>query len=442
MTPLAALALLAGLASNPAPDDASAGELPVVVLIGDSIRMGYAPFVAERLAGKARVFSPEENGGDTANVLKSLEAWAVQTSPTVIHFNAGLHDLKLDRQTGRHQVDLDDYRANLVRIRRVLEDQTAARLIFATTTPVLDERHRARKPFDRRESDVRDYNRAALGVLASPLIAVDDLHEFVVNELGPEEALVADGVHYTEDASRALAARVAASIEVALDEPEATSEAVCRWTREAPKLDGKLDDPAWEQAAVLDKFPAFWAGKESTGSTRARLLWDEEALYFAAEMTDAELKSYGSKRNDMIWNGDVFELFFKPDAEKPAYYEFQVNPRSVILELAFPRRGFDFATLAARPPMGFRAVAAADGTVDTPGDRDRGWSVEGMIPWTLFAPTGGKPEPGATWTFALCRYDYGPEGTEPILTSSAPLRRPSFHRYEDYGRLTFEGPQK
>ena len=75
------------------------------------------------------------------------------------------------------------------------------------------------------------------------------------------------------------------------------------------------------------------------------------------------------------------------------------------------------------------------------GDRDEGWSVEGRIPWSAFAPTGGKPKPGAEWLFAICRYDYGPKGTDPITMSSAPLTRPSFHRYEDYGKLRFDGPK-
>jgi hypothetical protein len=155
-------------------------------------------------------------------------------------------------------------------------------------------------------------------------------------------------------------------------------------------------------------------------------------------MTDRELRSFGTKRNDTLWEGDVFELFFKPALDKPAYYEFQANPRSLILELAFSKRGEDFATLAARPPLGMRAVAKVDGTLDQPGDLDRSWTVEGLIPWSAFAPTGGRPKVGDSWSFALCRYDYGPEGTEPVLTSSAPLQRMSFHRFEDYGRLTFE----
>ena len=48
----------------------------------------------------------------------------------------------------------------------------------------------------------------------------------------------------------------------------------------------------------------------------------------------------------------------------------------------------------------------------------------------------------ARWLFALCRFDYGPEGTKPTMVSSAPLSKPSFHRYEDYGRLIFEGPPR
>lgn len=224
--------------------------------------------------------------------------------------------------------------------------------------------------------------------------------------------------------------------------PPATEEAVCARAETAPVIDGKLDEKVWSAAPVIDRFPAFWAGVEGGKATRARLLWDDRAFYFAAEMDDSELRSFGTRRNDRIWEGDVFEVFLKPSRDRPEYYEFQVNPRSVILELAFPERGFDFATLAARPPLGMTAVAVCQGTVDQTGDRDRGWTVEGRIPWSVFAPSGGRPAAGSVWSFALCRYDYGPPETKPVTTSSAPLTRPSFHRYEDYGKLRFQGPQR
>ncbi len=226
---------------------------------------------------------------------------------------------------------------------------------------------------------------------------------------------------------------------VGSDDPPVTREAFCRRVEAPPVIDGELDDPAWRQAErdAIVHFPAFWSGTDNGDGTRARLVWDDDALYFATTMTDSEVRSYGRKRNDTLWLGDVFELFFKPSNDSPRYYEFQVNPCSVILELPFPQRGDDFDEIAALPPSGFAAVARVDGTLDRPGDKDQSWRVEGRIPWSAFTPTGGRPEIGDAWSFALCRYDYGPEGTEPVLMSSAPLTECRFHRYEDYGRLRF-----
>ncbi len=391
MIPLAGLGLLAALAlPTTTPDDSQ--RRPIVVLIGDSIRMGYAPFVAERLQGKATVISPEENGGDTSNVLKHLDEWAVATRPVVIHFNAGLHDLKLDRQTGRHQVELDAYRSNLQMIRQDLENRTAARLIFATTTPVDDERHHKNKPFDRElptfapttaspwRCSIRRLSRSTTSTPSSPPGSIRRPPSSPTASTSPRPP-TRPSPRRSPRRSRPPSTSPRPPARPFADGPTSRRRSMASSTTRSGS-----------HAAVIDKFPSFWAGKASTGSTKARLLWDDQALYFAAEMTDAEMRAFGAKHNDMLWNGDVFELFFKPDTEKPAYYEFQVNPRSVVLELAFPRRGFDFATLAAKPPMGFRAVAKVDGTLDAPGDRDRGWTVEGRIPWSIFAPSGGAAQ--------------------------------------------------
>src|SRR5205807_35237 len=113
-------------------------------------------------------------------------------------------------------------------------------------------------------------------------------------------ALVDDGVHFTPEAYKALGAQVAMTIQAALDGPAATHEAVCNWAVKPPKIDGKLDDKAWESAAVIDRFPAYWRNADSGTGTRARLLWDRDALYFAATMTDVELRSFGTKRNDTL----------------------------------------------------------------------------------------------------------------------------------------------
>jgi hypothetical protein len=218
-----------------------------------------------------------------------------------------------------------------------------------------------------------------------------------------------------------------------------TREAICRWAVQPPVLDGKLDDKCWEQAVPIEQFASYWdKDKTPRAGTRAYLVWDDEALYYGATMTDSELRAYGTKRNDTLWEGDVFELFFKPSPTRPEYYEFQANPRALVFECAFPKRGDYPKDLTRAPVLGNKAVVTVSGTLDQPGDRDEGWTVEGRIPWSAFTFTG-KPKPGDEWRFALCRYDFGPRGTKPILMSSAPLSQPSFHRHEDYGRLRFEG---
>jgi hypothetical protein len=221
-----------------------------------------------------------------------------------------------------------------------------------------------------------------------------------------------------------------------------TRKAVCRWADRPPVLDGKLDDRCWQKAMVIDRFGAYWTKPRiaHTGMF-AYLVWDDEALYYSASMKDAELRSFGARRNDHLWNGDVFELFLKPSADRPAYFEFQANPRGLVFEMAFPKREPNSGEFTTAPILGNKALVALKGTLDQPGDRDEGWSVEGRIPWSAFAPSGGKPVAGDEWSFAICRYDYGPTGTKPITMSSAPLSQPNFHRYEDYGKLRFEGPR-
>ena len=69
-------------------------SLSLVVLIGDSIRMGYQDHVVSQLAGRAEVWAPEENGGDSRNVLAHLDQWVFVRQPDLVHVNCGLHDLK------------------------------------------------------------------------------------------------------------------------------------------------------------------------------------------------------------------------------------------------------------------------------------------------------------------------------------------------------------
>lgn len=189
--------------------------LPKVVLLGDSIRLGYAPLVEKLLAGKAIIVSPKANGGDSANTLKNLEAWAIREQPDIVHFNCGIHDVKKSKKTGEHQVPAQQYEANLRRIVERLRKETKATVIFATTTPILDERAakgRAKADYELLEASAVQYNGIARKVTQELKVPVNDLRA-VMPDTGTREKLIsADGIHFTQEGREKLAAAVAEAI--------------------------------------------------------------------------------------------------------------------------------------------------------------------------------------------------------------------------------------
>jgi hypothetical protein len=220
--------------------------------------------------------------------------------------------------------------------------------------------------------------------------------------------------------------------------PPVTRTAECRRAVGRIQIDGVLDEAAWKNAQPISHFAVFWQKRKAKSATTARLLWDDKYLYFAAEMEDQDLFALVKERNGMTWEDDVFELFFKPSASKLAYYEFQVNALNTPLELFLPSRGAGgYRRFAPLSRLGMESAVKLQGTLNKHDDRDRGWTVEGRIPWTAFKATGGRPAPQEKWKFALCRYDYSVMFDQPELSSTAPLTWPSFHAYENYGELTF-----
>ncbi|HVE43158.1 MAG TPA: PQQ-dependent sugar dehydrogenase [Planctomycetota bacterium] len=218
----------------------------------------------------------------------------------------------------------------------------------------------------------------------------------------------------------------------------------CRWAETAPALDGRGDDPAWKDAEAIDNFHLPWLGADDRPAktrTRAKLLWDREYLYFLAEMEDSDLYATIKEHNGKLWENDVFELFFKPAAAKPGYYEFQVNAAGATLELFFPRRGSGgFDRFRNDADFHLQASVKLDGSLNHWQDKDKGWTVEGRLPWRDFIRSGGRPQVDEEWSFALCRYDYSADFEGPELSTCAPLSQINFHQYEDYATLRFKGP--
>ena len=193
--------------------------LPKVVLIGDSIRLSYTATVAKELEGFANVVSPKPNGQDSRNVLKHIEDWAIREQPAVVHFNCGIHDTKKFKTNGQFQVPPDEYAANLRTIVKQLRQKTDAIIIFATSTPILDERAarvRAGRDYELLNASIEQYNAIARKVMKELEVPVNDLNSALSKpkSLETKETLIVnDGVHLTPKGQRILGTQVARTIQ-------------------------------------------------------------------------------------------------------------------------------------------------------------------------------------------------------------------------------------
>lgn len=192
-------------------------DLPRVLIIGDSISMGYTLPTRALLKGKANLHRPPTNCGPTTKGLEQLDDWLGDKPWDVIHFNFGLHDLKymdekgrlVDVDEGKQQVPIDQYAENLDKLVERLK-KTGATLIWRNTTPV-PEGAKGRLP-----EDAVAYNQAAAKVMAKHEVQVHDLYRFAKEH--EKQIQRPRNVHYTREGSKKLAEQVAKVVLAALGE--------------------------------------------------------------------------------------------------------------------------------------------------------------------------------------------------------------------------------
>lgn len=182
-------------------------KLPRVLLIGDSISMGYTLEVRNLLTGKANVHRIPTNGGPTINGLANLKTWLGDGKWDVIHFNWGLHDLKYMPE-GHLQVEPEAYEKNLRElVAQMKEVAPGAKLIWCSTTPVPEGLTDPKRVV----ADVVKYNALAKKVMDEAGVEIDDLYSFTLPQAAELQLPV--NVHFHEKGSAVLATKVAAEIE-------------------------------------------------------------------------------------------------------------------------------------------------------------------------------------------------------------------------------------
>jgi hypothetical protein len=211
----------------------------------------------------------------------------------------------------------------------------------------------------------------------------------------------------------------------------------CIRAKAAPTIDADLSDPVWAEAGVLP-IQHVLGGDTTSGIPEAvvRLAYDDTHLYVAYTFEDKDIWAYSDEDDDMLWLGDVAELFVKPSEEETMYYEFNVSPTGALMDAQFPNRGA--GGYYRGKAWSSRAVVATrvDGTEGEFSDDDTGWTVEMAVPLSAFGVAEG--ETPVRWTFGAFRYDYGKQYDTPLQLMSIPKSRAGFHAYEDYRPLVFE----
>ena len=199
------------------------------------------------------------------------------------------------------------------------------------------------------------------------------------------------------------------------------------------KVDGKLDDTAWKKAPLVGDFVNNSDGSQSTYKTEARVLYDENFIYFAFRCGDGNIWSTMKRRDEHLWEEEVVEVFLQADPNQPSYIELEVNPLGTML---------DIYMLAARKPLHYeswnserlRWAVQVDGTVDgKAGDRE--WTCEIALPLEdIVTARHHPPLPGDRWRMNLYR---GEQRPTPAGLAWSPTLRDDFHIPQRFGEIVF-----
>ncbi len=195
---------------------------------------------------------------------------------------------------------------------------------------------------------------------------------------------------------------------------------------DAITIDGRLDETSWENAEWTNTFDHILSVRGYARpflATRAKILWDDEKLYFAADMEEPNLIGYIAQHDTVVCYDNDFEIFIDVDDDAQDYIELEFNTLGTIFDIFYPKE-FHRGGLPHGWPQGFygtrnspdwdlegmRIAARVDGSLNYPLDRDRGWTLEVSIPWESLQKTSRTGEKlnreGSCFRVGMSRVEY------------------------------------
>ncbi|HEX3998374.1 MAG TPA: carbohydrate-binding family 9-like protein [Pirellulales bacterium] len=188
---------------------------------------------------------------------------------------------------------------------------------------------------------------------------------------------------------------------------------LCHFTREPIAVDGRAREAAWRSAPWTADFVDIEASARPRPRfrTRAKMLWDEKCFYVYAELDEPHVWATITKRNDVMFQDNDFEVFIDPEGTNHHYHEFEINALGTIWELSLDKPYRDGGPIHNPDNLpGLRSAVHVRGTLNNPSDTDQGWSVEIAFPWAelkKFAPhAASPPREGDTWRVDFSRVEW------------------------------------
>jgi len=187
---------------------------------------------------------------------------------------------------------------------------------------------------------------------------------------------------------------------------------VCQRSNGPINIDGKLDEPAWQQAAWTEPFVDIEGSMRPVAprhDTRARMLWDDKYFYVGARLEEPHVWATITERNAVIFHDNDFEVFIDPDGDCHSYYEFEINALNTVWNLFLDRPYKHGGNARIREMPGQLSQVYVQGTLNDAKDQDAFWSVEIAFPWSAMAEHAGCPCPpreGDTWRVGFSRVQW------------------------------------
>ena len=183
-----------------------------VLLLGDSIRMGYQAYVKEALEGEFEVRYPEDNGRFAAYTLWQVNQ-ELKWNPDIelVHFNNGYWDMNIEAPMTEAIHPVEEYVSFLRRIVALCR-QCGAKVVFATTVPILEagaagDNTGVEGTINYSNEWVKEYNAAAVEVMKELQVPVNDLYALCMED--DRRYKCEDLLHLSDEGSRRCAQQVA-----------------------------------------------------------------------------------------------------------------------------------------------------------------------------------------------------------------------------------------